>query len=75
MEPEEEVQVLKKELAKANSLLRSAYSIAEREGEKTNWWAFRMQLLEVLEDEREILQGYWDEEYDQILNSVTVEEK
>jgi hypothetical protein len=72
---EEEVKLLKKELAKANSLLRSAYSIAEREGEKTNWWAFRLQLLQALEDEREILQGYWAEEYDQLIKTVTVGEK
>jgi hypothetical protein len=74
MEEESEVQVLKKQLAKANSLLRSAYSIAERNGESTNWEAFKNQVEKALDDEREILQEYWVDEYERILKTVTVEE-
>lgn len=50
------------EFAIANGLLRSAYSIALREGKDTNWEAFRMQLKNTLEREQEMgfLKGYWE---------------
>lgn len=35
-------------LEEANSLLRSAYAIALRKGEATNWEAFTKKLLDVL---------------------------
>lgn len=37
------------ELIEANSLLRSAYSIAERKGEATNWEAFAKRVYTALE--------------------------
>ena len=36
-------------LLEANELLRSAYAIAQRNGEQTNWEAFRNQLKQALE--------------------------
>jgi hypothetical protein len=36
-------------LKKSNDLLRSAYQIAERNGEKTDWQSFKRQLLLELE--------------------------
>jgi hypothetical protein len=70
---EDEVQLLKKELAKANSLLRSACSIAQRKGEKTNWDAFGNCVLQVLFDEHEILRDYWIEESEEVLSSFIVD--
>mgnify|MGYP003439865807 FL=1 len=40
---------LEKMLLEANDLLRSAYAIAQRNGEQTNWEAFRSQLKTALE--------------------------
>jgi hypothetical protein len=44
-------------LIEANSMLRSAYAIAERDGENTNWEAFRARCMEVLVIQHEVLQG------------------
>lgn len=43
----------KKLLLEANELLRSAYAIAQRNGEKTNWEAFRGQLKNALDAQHE----------------------
>lgn len=58
------------ELAQANSLLRSAYSIALREGKETNWEAFRNQLKNTLERQQElgILKGYWEFQLETVLS-------
>lgn len=45
------------ELVRANALLRSAYSIAEREGGQTNWAGFRKTLLAALLDQSILLNG------------------
>lgn len=42
-------------LREANSLLRSAYQIASREGAKTNWELFRKALMKELMKEHKIL--------------------
>ena len=44
---------LEKMLLEANELLRSAYAIAQRNGEKTNWEAFRGQLKNALDAQHE----------------------
>ena len=44
---------LEKMLLEANDLLRSAYAIAQRNGEQTNWEAFRGQLKKALEAQHE----------------------
>lgn len=48
-------------LKQANSLLRSANSIAERKGEQTNWIAFQNQLKKELELQHKILYPKVDE--------------
>lgn len=42
-------------LKEANGLLRSAHSIAERNGSQTNWEAFRGQLKKALDKQHAIL--------------------
>lgn len=44
---------LEKMLLEANELLRSAYAIAQRNGEETNWEAFRGQLKKALDAQHE----------------------
>lgn len=44
---------LERMLNESNSLLRSAYQIALRNGEKTNWDAFRGQLKKALDAQKE----------------------
>ena len=44
---------LEKMLLEANELLRSAYAIAQRNGEQTNWEAFRGQLQKALQAQHE----------------------
>ena len=39
---------MKADLTEANELLRSAYAIAEREGDDTNWKAFKNSLEQLL---------------------------
>lgn len=56
-------------LAEANSLLRSAYAIALRDGKDINWEAFRNKLKNILETEQEILKGYWQSQSIQILST------
>jgi hypothetical protein len=63
------------ELAKANSLLRSAYSIASRNGADTNWESFRNQVGKLLNDEHEILQGYWTDKAAEISKFLVVDER
>ena len=48
-----ELQECKKLLMNANELLRSAYAIAQRNGEQTNWEAFRGQLKKALDAQHE----------------------
>lgn len=52
-------------LTESNSLLRSALSIAERDGLETNWNAFRVQLKNALERQHEIMSGYYIDKADQ----------
>jgi hypothetical protein len=42
-------------IEKANGMLRSAYQIAKRDGEKTNWEAFRNQVMLILEEQHKYL--------------------
>lgn len=55
-----ETAKLMEALKDANSLCRSAYSIAEREGLQTNWDAFRKQLLKSLERQKQALAASGD---------------
>ena len=52
-ELEHELRTCKKILLEANELLRSAYAIAQRNGEQTNWEAFRTQLQKALQAQHE----------------------
>jgi hypothetical protein len=54
-------------LGQANSLLRSAYAIASRNGVDTNWEAFKNQVEMALDSEHEVLQGYWLEQSENVL--------
>lgn len=46
---------LRAEIYEANSLLRSAYQIAIRNGQETNWLAFIGQLEKALEQQHKII--------------------
>lgn len=48
-----ELKTCKQLLLEANELLRSAYAIAQRNGEQTNWEAFRTQLQKALQAQHE----------------------
>lgn len=48
-----ELLVYKERLKESNELLRSAYSIAERDGIQTNWEAFRNQVMTELKLQKE----------------------
>lgn len=51
----EEINRLIIEVKESNQLLRSAYSIAERDGIGTNWEAFRNQVSIVLERQHKMI--------------------
>ena len=51
----EENAKLKVEIEESNSLLRSAYQIAARDGSKTNWEAFRNQVYKALIRQHEMM--------------------
>ena len=57
----------KSEIEESNGLLRSAFMIAKRDGNKTNWEAFRGQLDIVLERQHTMMYG----DSEQALNEVT----
>jgi hypothetical protein len=50
-----ELRRLDKMLTNANELLRSAYQIAKREGESTNWEAWVYQLKNGLDDQHAVM--------------------
>lgn len=49
-------------LKEANDLLRSAAAIAERDGEKTNWTAFRNKVKAGLKKQHKVLTAYYDKD-------------
>ena len=66
-----ELAELKEILGESNSLLRSANSIADREGKRTNWEPFRFQVKDLLNRQHEILKGYWQARADAASAKVT----
>jgi hypothetical protein len=52
---QDEIAKLTSALRLSNDLLRSAYSIAKREGKNTHWKLFEHQLLDALFDQRDLL--------------------
>lgn len=58
----DEIDKLMKMLGQANSLLRSAYKIAERQGRKTNWSAFQKRVHAALEKQHDVLNDYHDDQ-------------
>ena len=54
----ETIVELRAEVTESNGLLRSANSIAERDGRETNWEAFRMQLSKALVREFELMKKH-----------------
>ena len=51
----EEIKRLKDEVKESNSLLRSAFMIAKRDGKETNWEAWRKQLNIALERQHKMM--------------------
>jgi reverse gyrase len=51
----EEIKRLKDEIKESNGLLRSAFMIAKRDGEGTNWEAFHNQISVALERQHKII--------------------
>lgn len=49
---------LKVEIAESNQLLRSAYAVAARAGDNTNWVALRQQLNQALQRQHDIMRKY-----------------
>lgn len=55
MKDEEKCTYEQELILKANEMLRSAYSIADREGNDTNWKAFKNKLKWVLDEQHRYL--------------------
>jgi ribosomal protein L37AE/L43A len=53
----EEIKRLMDEVKESNQIIRSAYSIAERDGNETNWEAWRKQLEIALERQHAMMYG------------------
>ena len=53
----EEIKRLMDEVKESNQIIRSAYSIAKRDGKETNWEAFRNQVSIALERQHKMMYG------------------
>jgi hypothetical protein len=60
----EEIDRLMEMLKEANEILRSAHSIASRDGNATNWGAFLKRVCAVLEAQHKVLTDYFTTERD-----------
>lgn len=55
----EEIDKLMKMLKEVNDVLRSAHSIASREGKETNWPAFTKRVAAILEQQHKMIVDYF----------------